>query len=154
VPDRAVQGEPALADVVARLRRALRRGVRVEVPFEAVSVAQVELMQLLADAPGLRAREISDRLLLAPTTVSTLIGQLLATDLIDRRPDPADRRAWRLHLTADGRKQLRSWQLANSRVIETALAKLDAADRRAVAAALPALARLVAHLDDTGPGAA
>lgn len=154
MPDRAVQGEPALADVVARLRRALRRGVRVEVPFEAVSVAQVELMQLLADAPGLRAREISDRLLLAPTTVSTLIGQLLATDLIDRRPDPADRRAWRLHLTADGRKQLRSWQLANSRVIETALAKLDAADRRAVAAALPALARLVAHLDDTGPGAA
>lgn len=140
--------EPALADVVARLRRALRRSVRVEVPFEAVSVAQVELMQLLADAPGLRAREISDRLLLAPTTVSTLIGQLLTADLIDRRPDPADRRAWQLHLTADGKKQLRSWQQANSRVLDAALARLDATDRKAVQAALPALARLVGHLDD------
>ena len=140
--------EPALADVVARLRRALRRSVRVEVPFEAVSVAQVELMQLLADSPGLRAREISDRLLLAPTTVSTLIGQLLTSDLIDRRPDPADRRAWQLHLTGDGKKQLRSWQQANRRVLDGAMAKLEAADRRAVRAALPALARLVGHLDD------
>ncbi|HVU72362.1 MAG TPA: MarR family transcriptional regulator [Mycobacteriales bacterium] len=140
--------EPALADVVARLRRALRRGVRVEVPFEAVSVAQVELMQLLADSPGLRARDISDRLLLAPTTVSTLIGQLLAADLIDRRPDPADRRAWQLHLTADGKKQLRSWQQANRRVLDAALGRLDAADRRAITATLPALARLVQHLDD------
>jgi DNA-binding MarR family transcriptional regulator len=114
-------------------------------------MAQIEVMQLLADRPGLRAGEVGEALTLAPTTVSTLVGALLAHDLIDRRADPADRRAWQLHLTVTGEQQLADWQQSNRRVLRDAASALDTADLRALREAVPALARLVAELD-TGKG--
>jgi DNA-binding MarR family transcriptional regulator len=138
-----------LADVVSRLRRALRRGVRADPELEAIPVAQIEVMQLLAEHPGLRAGTVGDRLLLAPTTVSTLVGALLAQELIERRADPADRRAWSLELTRAGEAALGRWQRSNQRVLHDALAQLGAADQRALRSALPALAKLVGHLDQS-----
>ncbi|HVV76969.1 MAG TPA: MarR family winged helix-turn-helix transcriptional regulator [Mycobacteriales bacterium] len=140
----------ALADVVTRLRRALRRLVRSQLPFD-TPMAQIEVMQLLAERPGLRAGEVGEALMLAPTTVSTLVGSLLAQDLIDRKADPADRRAWQLYLTATGRQQLADWQQSNRRVLRHAAADLDPSDLRALRDAVPALAKLVAELD-TGRG--
>ena len=137
----------ALADVVTRLRRALRRTVRSDLPFETLPMAQIEVMQLLAERPGLRAGEVGETLLLAPTTVSTLVGALLTQDLIDRRADPADRRACQLHLTAEGEHQLAEWQQSNRRILRDAATQLDAADLRALREAVPALARLVNRLD-------
>lgn len=137
----------ALADVVTRLRRALRRVVRSDVPFETLPMAQIEVMQLLAERPGLRAGEVGDALLLAPTTVSTLVGALLTQDLIDRRADPADRRAWQLHLTEEGDQRLAQWQQSNRRILREAASQLAAADLRALRAAVPALTRLAGHLD-------
>jgi DNA-binding MarR family transcriptional regulator len=138
----------ALADVVTRLRRALRRVVRSDLPFETLPMAQIEVMQLLAERPGLRAGEVGEALLLAPTTVSTLVGALLTKDLIDRRADPADRRAWQLHLTKEGKQRLADWQQANRRVMRDAASQLDGSDLRALREAVPALAKLVAQLDD------
>lgn len=137
--------------MVTRLRRALRRVVRSDVPFEALPMAQIEVMQLLAERPGLRASEVGEALLLAPTTVSTLIGSLLAQDLIDRQPDPADRRAWRLLLTAEGEARLADWQQSNRRVMRSAAAHLGDEDLAALRDALPALSKLVAHLDSNRP---
>jgi DNA-binding MarR family transcriptional regulator len=136
----------ALADVVTRLRRALRRLVRSELTFD-TPMAQIEVMQLLDERPGLRAGEVGEALLLAPTTVSTLVGALLAQDLIDRRADPADRRAWQLHLTRAGKQQLADWQHSNRRMLRDAASQLDASDLRALRDAVPALAKLVAQLD-------
>jgi DNA-binding MarR family transcriptional regulator len=138
----------ALADVVTRLRRALRRVVRSDLPFETLPMAQIEVMQLLAERPGLRAGEVGEALMLAPTTVSTLVGALLTQDLIDRRADPADRRAWQLHLTKEGKQRLADWQQANRRVMRDAASQLDGSDLRALREAVPALAKLVAQLDD------
>jgi DNA-binding MarR family transcriptional regulator len=136
-----------LADIVTRLRRALRRGVRADVPFESLPVAQVELLQLLAERPGLRASEVGEQLLLAPTTVSTLVGALLSAELIERTADPDDRRAWHLSLTADGETRLAEWQQSNKRVLHDALDRLNATDQKALHNALPALTKLVANLD-------
>jgi hypothetical protein len=40
-----------------------------------------------------------------------------------------------------------AWQQSNKRVLRGALAQLDADDRKALRGALPALVRLVDHLD-------
>ena len=136
-----------LADAVTRLRRALRRVVRSDVPFETLSMAQIEVMQLLAERPGLRAGEVGEALLLAPTTVSTLVGALLSQELIERQADPADRRAWRLLLTDDGEDRLADWQQSNRRVMRDAATQLSADDLHALRAAVPALTKLVTHLD-------
>lgn len=139
----AVPDIEQLADVVARLRRAMRRGARTSVAPRSLSVAQIELLQHLTDAPGARAGELGRALRLAPATVSTLIGQLLAKKALERRPDPHDRRAWQLHVTRSGSRTLARWQDTNREVLRTALAGLPDRDRRAIDRALPALDRLV-----------
>ncbi|HVU74581.1 MAG TPA: MarR family transcriptional regulator [Mycobacteriales bacterium] len=138
--------DEALAEVVARLRRALRRSVRPDLPAEALQVAHIELLQSLADEPGLRASDLAQRLLLAPTTVSTLIGQLLDRGCLERRPHAQDRRAWNLHLTPLGRRRLGDWQRATRRALALALAQIGPDERDAIRAATPALGALATRL--------
>ena len=85
-----------LTDIVTRLRRVLRASIRSEYPWEALPMAQVEILQRLRDEPGLRVNDLAARHRLANNTVSVLVQQLVAADLITRTPDPVDRRAVRL----------------------------------------------------------
>jgi DNA-binding MarR family transcriptional regulator len=82
----------------------------------------------------------------APNTVSTLVGTLSAAGMVRRDPDPGDRRAARLNLTDTARRRLDRWRDEHVAVVAAAIRALDGADRRAVAAALPALNRLADRL--------
>jgi len=48
--------------------------------------------------PGLSQKELAELLEVEPITVARLADRLAARGLLERRPDPADRRIWRLHL--------------------------------------------------------
>src|SRR5437016_2278557 len=48
--------------------------------------------------PGLSQNELASILEVEPISVGRLIDRLQARGLVERRPDPADRRIWRLHL--------------------------------------------------------
>ena len=52
---------------------------------------------VLARAPGLTQRELAQRLDVEPITVARLLDRLALRGLVERRPDPRDRRVWRLH---------------------------------------------------------
>ncbi len=138
-----------LTDIVTRLRRVLRASIRSEYPWEALPMAQVEILQRLRDEPGLRVNDLAARHRLANNTVSVLVQQLVAADLITRTPDPVDRRAVRLHLTPHGLQMLTDWRAAHERRLAMAMDRLDTADRSAVLAALPALSRLVDQLESS-----
>ncbi|HEX2902029.1 MAG TPA: MarR family transcriptional regulator [Jatrophihabitans sp.] len=138
-----------LTAVVTRLRRVLRASIRSEYPWESLPMAQVELLQRLADEPGLRLNDLAARHRLASNTVSTLVQQLVTAGLLARRPHPQDRRAVELRLTGDGARVLADWQASHERRFAEAMAGLPAADRRAIGAALPALSRLVDQLERT-----
>lgn len=139
-----------LTDIVSRLRRALRRGVREELPWETLPVAQVELLQALADAGPLRVGELAAMRRLEPHTVSGLVQQLVTAHLVRRAADPDDRRAVLVSLTPTGRTRLEEWGAANARLVLDAFRRVTPDQRSAIRAALPALAALVAVLDDTG----
>jgi DNA-binding MarR family transcriptional regulator len=136
-----------LAEIVTRLRRVLRSSVRSEFPWERLPMAQVEILQRLAEEPGLRVSALAARHRLATNTVSNLIQQMVLAGLVERREDPRDRRAVTLDLTAAGGEQLRGWLAANNRRLDTALRELPATDRRAILAALPSLSGLVDRLE-------
>jgi len=53
----------------------------------------------LSRQPGLRQVELADKLDVEPITLSRIIDRLAEAGLVERTPDPADRRAWRLQLT-------------------------------------------------------
>lgn len=137
-----------LAEVITRMRRVLRSGVRSEFAWERLPMAQVELLQRLAEEPGLRVKDLAVRHRLATNTVSNLVQQMVEAGLVERRPDPGDRRAVSLALTPSGRENLRGWLAANSRRLQTALDELSASDRAAILDIVPVLARLVERLED------
>jgi DNA-binding MarR family transcriptional regulator len=147
-PGDVTAGAGALAEVVTRLRRALRTSIRSEYPWESLPMAQVELLLALRERQPARIGELAARLTLAPNTISGLVQQLVEAVLVTRDPDPADRRVATVTLTPAGRAKLDAWELAHHRRLGAALSELGSNDQAAVWAALPALSRLVEHLSD------
>jgi DNA-binding MarR family transcriptional regulator len=139
-----------LTEAVTRLRRALRSSIRTDYPWETLPMAQVELLQVLAEHSPIRVSDLAARQRLAASTVSGLIGQMINSGLVARATDPADRRASVVTLTDAGRDQLTAWTRAHEQRLEQALAALAPRDRAAVVDALPALFCLAEHLDTTG----
>jgi DNA-binding MarR family transcriptional regulator len=143
-----------IAEGIARLRRALRRGARVADPGNTLAVAQLELLAALAEHPGARPGQLARLLNMRPNTVTTIVNALSAREMLDRVAAEDDRRAVRLTVTEAGRQAVLAWQVTNAAVLHLALSTLPARQRRALAAAVPALdalARAVDRLADT-PG--
>jgi DNA-binding MarR family transcriptional regulator len=154
MPARAPSLEEALAAELGAawggVRRRLRRGTRAVVGGEPLRGAQIELLRVVEIQPGVGVGEAAATLHLAPNTVSTLVGELVALGLLARRPDPDDRRAARLELTEAAHERLRRYRDERDRLLAAALAELDADDLAALRASLPALERLLEKLE---PGA-
>ncbi len=60
--------------------------------------AQCVILMKLDHQPGLCQTELAALLEVEPITVARLIDRLEANGLVERRPDPSDRRMHRLHL--------------------------------------------------------
>ena len=61
---------------------------------------------------GLRLTDIANRAGITPQSVGALVDELEELSYVERRVDPEDRRAKRIHLTAKGRKNARrSWEV-------------------------------------------
>lgn len=60
--------------------------------------AQWAILIWLDRQPGISQKELSELLEVEPITVARLIDRLQARGMVERRPDPRDRRIWRLHL--------------------------------------------------------
>lgn len=135
-----------LADVVSRLRRAMRRAARAADPAS-LSVAQLELLSCLAENPGARPGQLARLLRLAPSSVATLILRLRAAGLVLRDGSDDDRRAASLRLTPAGEAAVLRWQSVNEDLLRAALRSLPAASGGALRAALPALRELAGAVD-------
>jgi DNA-binding MarR family transcriptional regulator len=62
--------------------------------------AQWIVLARLERQPGLSQNELAAIAEVEPITIARLIDRLEKRGLVERRPDPRDRRVWRLHLTA------------------------------------------------------
>jgi len=64
-----------------------------------ITRAQWAVMARLEHAEGLKQSELAEMLDLQPITLTRLVDRLCANGMVERRADPNDRRAKRLHLT-------------------------------------------------------
>ncbi|MGF6884517.1 MFS family permease [Nocardia sp. GAS34] len=138
--------EGAVAEVIASLRRAMRRAARAADPGNTLSVAQLELLSCVAEHPGIRPGQVARLLRLAPNSVTTLVNGLQTQRMITRAPGE-DRRAVTLTLTEDGVAAVRGWQATNTDILRTALDDLHPGWQHLLAAAMPALAELTRAID-------
>lgn len=86
-----------LADVGRLMRQAFQKNIEGE---NCLTLAQARALVYLSRQEGIRQVELADMLEVQPITLARLIDQLVQHGLVERRPDPADRRAYRLFMTA------------------------------------------------------
>jgi DNA-binding MarR family transcriptional regulator len=115
-----------LAEGIARLRRALRRGARVADPGNLLGVAQLEVLSALADNPGVRPGQVARMLNMRPNTVTTIVNSLAARGMVSRAVADEDRRAVELTATDAGQQAVNTWQATNAAVLHLALSTLPA----------------------------
>jgi MarR family transcriptional regulator, transcriptional regulator for hemolysin len=85
---------------------------------------------------GLKQTELAEMLDLQPISLTRLLDGLAQNGLIERRPDPEDRRAKRLYLTPAARPLLERLSELGEDLMETALAGLQPSDINALLAHL------------------
>jgi len=143
-------GSQALAgqvlEAIGGIRRVARRAARAAWHQELLPSAQSELLRLAAGRPGISVAEAAHELRLAPNTVSTLVGRLDAAGLLERTRGVADGRSVRLSVTDKGAHRIAEFRDLRAELAGRALDRLTAADRQALADAVPALLRFAVQL--------
>src|SRR5215470_11675113 len=91
-----------------------------------ITRAQWVVLVRLDRFEGLKQSELAEMLDLQPITLTRLLDRLCANGLIERRPDPNDRRANRLYLTPAARPMLEQLSKLGEDVMEIVLEGVDA----------------------------
>ncbi|MBN9218037.1 MAG: MarR family transcriptional regulator [Mesorhizobium sp.] len=68
--------------------------------------AQWQALAYLSLHEGIHQNKLADLIEIMPITLARLLDRMEARGLVERRPDPADRRAWLLYLTPKARPLL------------------------------------------------
>ena len=137
-----------LLAAIGAVRRVARRAVRTASQAEPLPPARSELLRLAARRPGIGVAEAAAELRLAPNSVSTMVSKLTEDGLLSRDRGATDGRSVRLTVTEAGTARIEQWRDIRSDLVGRALERLTQADRKALAAAIPALTRLAEHMED------
>ena len=116
--------------------------------FSEVRASYGSVLLPLFEEDGLRMGEVARRARLSKQTMTTMVRLAERDGLVERSPDPGDRRATRVRLTAKGRRFKPVAERVLSELDERARATLG---ERALASASRAL-RELAELDDGSRG--
>ncbi|MEI7444678.1 MAG: MarR family transcriptional regulator, partial [Burkholderiales bacterium] len=125
--------------LVADVARLMRRAFQQRLEGRDLTYAQARALVWLARQQGLRQVDLAEQLEIQPITLARLIDQLAGAGLVERRPDPADRRAYRLHLTRAAAPRIAEIRAIGESIRADALAGLSRAE---AAQALGALRRM------------
>ncbi len=148
---RAEQAKAEASELLAAMgavRRVARRAVRGAPHVEPLPPARSELLRLAARRPGIGVAEAAAELRLAPNSVSTMVSKLAEDGLLSRGRGEQDGRSVQLTVTAAGATRVEQWKDIRADLVGRAIELLPAADQQALAAAIPALTRLAAQMEE------
>lgn len=118
--------------LVSDVTRLLRRRFDAQARSIGVSRAQWQVLIALARSEGINQAGLAERLDVETITVGRMVDRLEEAGLVERRADPADRRAWRLFLTPRAHPILVELQAVAVGVRAEMLAGLSAAEEAAL----------------------
>jgi DNA-binding MarR family transcriptional regulator len=134
----------SLATALDRFTRWLQR----QTPRTMSSSAIAALDRLATEGP-LRVSDLAAAEAITQPGVTTLVHRLAEGGYAERVADPTDGRAALVRITAAGRAALAERFAARAEFLQAGLAQLSKEDQRLLAAAVPAIERLVALNTDT-----
>src|SRR5215203_2664274 len=113
---------------IAETAHALRRSFDRRAATLGVTRAQWKVLFRLSRTPGLQQVELADVLDVEPITLSRIVDRLQEAGLVERVADPADRRAWRLEVTAKAQPLIAKLRTLAEQLCEEAFAGLGPAE--------------------------
>ncbi|WP_167631129.1 MarR family winged helix-turn-helix transcriptional regulator [Mariprofundus ferrooxydans] len=115
----------SLGFLLADVSRLMRAAFNEHLQGSSLTLAQARALIYVSRHEGCRQVELAALLEIQPITLARLLDQLAEQDLVERRPDPADRRAYRLFLTPAAPLQLRAIKQVTDLICADALRDLD-----------------------------
>ncbi len=129
-----------VTDVTRLMRKHFdRRAVRFN-----LTRAQWRALKRLSYSEGMRQNELAEQLEIEPIAIGRVIDRLQKAGFVERRADPADRRAWRLHLTAQAHDVVDDMEQISNVLFRQAQRGVSAADMKTM---ISVLARMKDNLN-------
>ncbi|MBF6601545.1 MAG: winged helix-turn-helix transcriptional regulator [Sphingorhabdus sp.] len=116
--------------IIGDISRLIRRTFDKRAKSIGVTRPQWRVLTWLQRHEGLNQSALAERLELDAMTLCRMVDRLQAAELVERRADADDRRAWKLFLTAKGRTLTQQLEPIGEDLLEKALTGL-AGDERA-----------------------
>jgi DNA-binding MarR family transcriptional regulator len=91
--------QDSLGFLLANVSRLMRRAFQQQLEGSSLTLAQARALIYVSRHEGVRQVELAELLEVQPITLARLIDQLADAGLVERRPDPSDRRAYQIFLT-------------------------------------------------------
>ncbi|TXC69040.1 MarR family transcriptional regulator [Sphingorhabdus soli] len=109
--------------------RLFRKALDARAIETGVTSLQWRLLAWILRNPGASQGFLADRLEVEPITVSRMVDRLVEAGHIERRPDPDDRRAWKIYLTECAMPIVRDLRTMADDLVDQALDGLSPAER-------------------------
>ncbi len=88
-----------IGSTLTDVARLMRRSFDARARSIGVTRPQWQVLIVLRRNEGINQGKLADLLDVEPITVCRMVDRLQEAEMVERRPDPADRRSWRLYLT-------------------------------------------------------
>jgi DNA-binding MarR family transcriptional regulator len=115
--------------------------------IQRLSFTTLSVLHTLAGHGPKRLSELTASEQVTQSAITQIVTKLEREGLVERRPDPSDGRAALVRITDAGAAIVHGRRDDRMRQLAALMAGLTAAERRALTAALPALARMVELYD-------
>lgn len=119
-------------DLLLATARRLRREFAAALVHTGVTPAQARALRTVMEAGAMRPSTLADHLHIAPRSATDVVDALEARGLVEREPDPGDRRATLVRPTHAAREELAQVDRVRREQSERFLAVLDEDDRAAL----------------------
>ena len=131
--------DPDLGDLFWAVAKRLRHASSAALEQWDITPAQARALRVLAGLGEMRLNSLSEHLRIAPRSTTEVVDALEERGLVERHPDPTDRRAIRVALTAHGADMVEQIGKARRVEAERSFGALDPDDRQHLARILRAL---------------
>jgi len=139
-PDvREPAGEEPLSEAFWAVARRLREMSQETLAPWDITPSHLRALRVLKRYGTMRLSELSDHLHIAPRSATEVVDGLESRGLVQRRPDPGDRRATLVEVTGPGATVLGAIRAARGTEAERFFGRLGPADRENLARILRAL---------------
>ena len=121
--------DETLADAFRSVSRQLRETSQETLAPWDINPSQFRALRVLNHHGAIRLSDLSGRLHIAPRSATEVVDALESRSLVERQPDPSDRRATLVELTGHGNDVLRAIRTARGTEAERVFDRLSPADR-------------------------